>query len=95
MDKYFYISRNLDDELHSLLNCEFHTYARKAFYSVLYESIANFESLSDDDKFRAVLTTPNEDVTYLGKLIHDGFKSRDPFQRNIFDIFNTGFTASV
>ena len=83
-------SCNLDDELHFLIKCEFHTNARKTFYLVLDKNISNFESLTDDDKFRAVLTSPNEDVIfYLGKFIHDGFKCRELFQRNsLWNIFN-------
>ena len=61
--------------------CEFHTYARKVFYLVLDKNISNFESLPDDDKFRVILTSPNEDVIFsLAKFIHDGFKSRELFE---------------
>ena len=90
-------SRNLDDELHFLIKCEFHTNTRKTFYLVLDKNISNFESLPDDDKFRAILTSPNEDVIFsLGKSIHDGFKSRELFQRNsLWNIFNTGFNSTV
>ena len=90
-------SRNLDDELHFLIKCEFHTNARKTFYLVLDKNICNFESLPDDDKFRAILTSPKEDVIFsLGKFIHDGFKSRELFQRNsLSNIFNTGFNFIV
>ena len=90
-------SRNLDDELHFLIKCEFHTNARKTFYLVLDKNICNFESLPDDDKFRAILTSPKEDVIFsLGKFIHDGFKSRELFQRNsLWNIFNTGFNFIV
>ena len=37
-------SCNLDDELHFLIKCEFHTNARKTFYLVLDKNISNFES---------------------------------------------------
>ena len=69
----------------------------KIFYSVLDENISNFESLSDDDEFRAILTSPNEDVIFShGKFIHDGFESRELFQRNSpWNICNTGFNSSV
>ena len=90
-------SRNLDDELHFRIKCEFHTNARKTFYLVLDINISNFESLPDDDKFRTILTSPNEDVIFsLGKFIHDGLKSRELFQRNsLWNIFNTGFISIV
>ena len=51
------VEQRLDDELHFLIKCEFHTNARKTFYLVLDKNISNFESLSHDcDKFRAILT---------------------------------------
>ena len=77
-------SRKLDDEMHFLIHCEFHTNARKTFFSTVYKDIVNFESLNDKDKFRAILISTNEAVIFaLGKFIHDGFKSRDIFQSNI------------
>ena len=90
-------SRNLDDELHFLIKCEFHTNARKNFYFVLDKNISNFESLPDAVKFRAILTSPNEDAIFsLGKFIHDGFKSRELFQTNsLWNIFDTGFNSIV
>ena len=73
-------SLSLDNELHFLIKCEFHTNAIKTFYSDLDESISNFW------KF---LASPNEDSIFsLGKFIHDGFKSRELFQRkSLWNIF--------
>ena len=77
-------SRKLDDEMHFLIHCEFHTNARKTFFSAVYKNIVDFESLNDKDKFRSILISTNEAVIFaLGKFIHDGFKSRDVFQSNI------------
>ena len=70
--------------MHFLIHCEFHTNARKTFFSTDYKNTVNFESLNDKDKFRAMLISTNEAVIFaLGKFIHDGFKSRDIFQGNI------------
>ena len=40
---FFCNSRNLDDELHFIINCEFHTNAKKTVYSVLNANIWNLK----------------------------------------------------
>jgi len=73
-------SKNVDDELHFLIHCDFHSTARQTFYSHLRHLITNFDTLKDMDKFREILVSTNDDVILaLGKFIHDGFKSRDQF----------------
>ena len=71
-------SGKVDDELHFLVHCDFHSKIRKLFYSQLCEIISDFHRLKDVDKFREILMSTNEDVIVsLGKFIYDGFKSRD------------------
>ena len=71
-------SGKVDDELHFLVHCDFHSKTRKLFFSQLCEIITDFHRLNDVDKFREILMSTNEDVIVsLGKFIYDGFKSRD------------------
>ena len=71
-------SGKVDDELHFLVHCDFHSKTRKLFFSQLCEIITDFHRLNDFDKFRGIRMSTNEDVIVsLGKFIYDGFKSRD------------------
>ena len=71
-------SEAVDDELHFLINCDFHLRDRQILFSLLGENIDNFYSLTDIDKFKEILTSQRHDVILaLGKFIHDGFKTRD------------------
>ena len=91
-------TRNKDDELHFLIKCKRHTNARKkTLYSVLDENISNFGSLPDDNKFRAILTSPNEDVIFSPEnFIRDGFRSRELFKGIVIEVFsNAGFNSLV
>ena len=82
-------SRKSDHEMHFLIHCEFHTNARKTFFSAVYnKSIVNFESLNDKDKFRAILIFTNEAVIFThGKFIHDGLA---PTSRQVIVWTNDG-----
>ena len=71
-------SGKLNDELHLLVHCDFHSKTRKQFFSQLCEIITDFDRQNDADKFREILMLTNEDVIMsLGKSIYGGFKSRD------------------
>ena len=71
-------SEAVDDELHFLINCDFHLRDRQILFSLVGKNTDNFYSLTDIDKFKEILTSQGHDVILaLGKFIHDGFKSRD------------------
>ena len=71
-------SEAVDDELHFLIHVDFHSRDMQILFSLLGESTDNFYSLTDIDKFKEILSSPRHNVILaLGKLIHDGFKSRD------------------
>ena len=71
-------SEAVEDELHFLINCDFHLRDRQILFSLLGEITDNFYSLTDIDKFKEILTSQRHAVILaVGKFIHDGFKSRD------------------
>ena len=70
-------SGHVDDEIHLLTGCEFHSVARQSFVTLVNIKMHNYQEMSDLDKFTAVMRESDADVIKaLAKFIYTAFRQR-------------------
>jgi len=72
----------LDDEIHFLLNCSFHTHERESLIKEIRDYYKFDENPSLQSKFIDLMTSKNQAViSALAKYTYNAFKNRDQYMR--------------
>ena len=78
----FCTSRHIDNEIHLLIDCEFHINERNILFCCADNEIVDFRHLSEMEMFRSILASWDSALMYeLGKFLLNSFQKRKEASR--------------